>query len=270
MKFKGQTALVTGACSGIGKALCEELASNGCNIVLVSNRASTLQEAYNQLHVAYPSQKFYFFLYDLSKTDAVEQIHHFCIEHHIEIQILVNNAGMLMFEELHKSNKNAIDRILHLHIHFPTQMCSEFSKSMVQYQYGYIVNISSISAVMPYPCIALYSGTKNYLRHLSKAIRYELHPFNVHVLCVLPGATDTGLYDPKRVDIQKAKRWGIMQDASYVAKKTIDDLIARKAECKPGVSNILTLALMPYMPSILITWLYKQSKLVSKLRDMLT
>jgi short-subunit dehydrogenase len=139
-----------------------------------------------------------------------------------------------------------------------------FAQDMVQDKLGYILNVSSISAVMPYPGISVYGPTKSYVRMFSKAIRTELSIYNVKVSCLLPGATETGLYDPNRINITLAKKLGVMQTADYVANKAIVGLFGNKSEIIPGIINKLIVYLLPLFPNILVKFLFKNTDLISK------
>ena len=111
-----------------------------------------------------------------------------------------------MFTELHETKDHLTEKILMLHMYTPTILCRLFSKEMVKRKKGYILNVSSISSVMPLPCISLYGPTKTYLRYFSKAIRVELSIHNIQVCCVMPGTTETALYDPNKVNMGLAKK----------------------------------------------------------------
>jgi short-subunit dehydrogenase len=77
------------------------------------------------------------------------------------------------------------------------------------------------------------------MRYFSHALRSEMKLYNVNVTCLIPGATETGLYDPNRVNLTLAKELGVMQTADVVAKKGIDAMFKNKAECIPGWLNKL-------------------------------
>ena len=139
--------------------------------------------------------------------------------------------------------------------------CLEEMKKMEK---GYILNVSSISSVMPYPGISLYGPTKTFMRYFTRAFRSEMKIYNVHVTCLLPGATETGLYDPNKVNLKLAKRTGIMQTADFVSNKAINALFKNKAECIPGIINKLTVWFLPILPSWLIFQIHKNTNLIQK------
>jgi short-subunit dehydrogenase len=136
---------------------------------------------------------------------------------------------------------------------------------MIERGSGYILNVSSISAVMPYPTISLYGPTKTYLRYFSRALRYELKPSGIHVSCLLPGAIDTGFYDDTGFDIGKGRKLGIVKMPEFVANSAMKALFRNRAECIPGLLNKLVVRFFPLIPRSWIGLIYRR-KLMKQTR----
>lgn len=102
------------------------------------------------------------------------------------------------------------------------------------------------------------------MRYFSRALRSEMKLYNVNVTCLIPGATETGLYDPNRVNLTLAKQLGVMHTADVVAKKAIDAMFKNKAECIPGWLNKLTVASLPWIPSFVIEMINRHSTILQK------
>jgi short-subunit dehydrogenase len=134
----------------------------------------------------------------------------------------------------------------------PSLLCTYFARDMRARRRGRILLTSSISAWRAFPGIAYYGGTKTYLRTFAAALRSELAPYGVTVTTLAPGATDTGLYDPTVVDMDRARRFGVMMDAGKVADAGLAAMFAGKAECVPGVFNRLATLAMWLAPQRLI------------------
>lgn len=117
---------------------------------------------------------------------------------------------------------------------------------------------------MPYLGISLYGPTKTYVRYFTKALRSEMRIYGVKVTCLLPGATETDLYDPNKINLKLAKRLGIMKTAEYVAPKSIRALFRNKKEYIPGIINKLTVWFLPLIPSSVIYLIHKKTGLVKK------
>lgn len=260
---KTKIALVTGGSSGIGFAIACELAAKGFLILLISNQAEQLETCKAEIESRFSVTCFILDI-DLSATTAAQQVFDYCVEHQLEIEVLVNNAGMLIFSEVVQTPTKRLETILQLHMNTPTVLCRLFGAEMKERKSGSILNVSSISSVMPYPGISLYGPTKTYMRYFTRALRSEMKEHGVNVSCLLPGATETALYDPNRINLKLAKRLGVMQTAEYVARKAVKTIYRKKAECVPGIINKLTIWFMPIIPTFIIELINRRAKLLDK------
>lgn len=249
-------AVVTGASSGIGWHISKELAQKGYSIVAVSNQPDQLAKLKIELQQHYAIQVLTIDS-DLTKNDSAQNIFDFCQKKNLNIEILVNNAGILVYGEVTSIDLIKTNSILNLHINTPVMLCRLFGEVMEKNQKGYILNVSSISAAMAYPLISLYGPTKTFLRHFSKALRIEMKRKNVQVSCLLPGATATALYDEDKINLSLALKLGVMQKPEYVARVGVSSLLNNKGECIPGLINKLTMIIIPVVPIFIIHLIYK-------------
>lgn len=256
-------AIITGGTSGIGLEMARILAKKGYDLFIVSNQEEQLGEVKAELENNYGVSCFTLNL-DLSHPNSAQILYNHCKENNWVIDVLINNAGMLVFSEVIATNTKRVETILQLHINTPSLLCHYFGEDMRNRGKGNILNVSSISSVMPYPGISLYGPSKTYMRYFTRAFRTEMKIYDVNVTCLLPGATETGLYDPKRINLKLAKRLGIMQTANHVAEKAIKALFKNKAECIPGIINKLTVWFLPLLPNWLIFQIHKRSGLIKK------
>lgn len=250
-------AVVTGASSGIGWHLSIELAKRGYSIVAVSNQAERLGELKIQL-----TSRYEVFVHlidcDLTEPSSAQNIFDYCDQKNLNIEVLVNNAGMLVYGEVTDIEMETTREILQLHMNTPALLCRLFSEQMKSNGKGFILNVSSISAVMPYPTISLYGPTKTFLRKYTRALRIELYDSGVWVNCLLPGATATALYDTDKVNIPLALRLGVMKKPEEVARKGVEALFKNKAECIPGFLNKFTMFLVRIVPYSLIVFIHRK------------
>jgi len=259
MNVKPNYAVITGASSGIGWFVAVELAKKGYSIVGVSNQADALAQLKSELEKKYSINVLTFYC-DLAKNDGAEMVFDFCQQKGIEVDILVNNAGILVYGEVIKIDIERTKNILQLHMHTPALLCRLFTEVMVKNHKGYILNVSSISSVMPFPVISLYGPSKTFIRHYTKALRFEMKGTGVYVSCLLPGATATALYDPDKVNIALAMKLGVMKTPEDVAKVGIKALFKNKSECIPGAINKITMFIIPLLPNFLIDYIYRKKK----------
>lgn len=260
---KINVALVTGGSSGIGLAIAHELAKRNYALLLVSNQPVQLTACKSEIEKMY-TVKCFTLTTDLVSVSAAQTVVDFCREQQLQVDVLVNNAGMLVFSEVADTSIEKLNAILQLHIYTPTMLSRLLGAQMKNRRQGYILNVSSISSVMPYPGISLYGPTKTYLRYFTRALRSEMKEYGVNVTCLLPGATATALYDPNRVNIALAKKLRIMHLAAFVAEKAVAALLRGKAECAPGVMNKLIMRLMPLIPSFTIELINRKTNFLQK------
>ncbi len=228
-----RTALVTGASSGIGKAIAARLASLGYELVLVSERAEELRQAADALRQAHGVSTHALVL-DLARPEAARELHEAVRARGLEVDILVNNAGFFFFGEAADASLERANAMLQLHVVTPSLLCTLFGRELRARGRGHILIVSSISAWRDFPGISYYGSSKKYLRGFARALRSELSVHGVNVTCLAPGATATGLYDPSVVPVEQAQRLGVMMDADAVAEAGLAAMFAGEAEHIPG------------------------------------
>ncbi|MBL8921938.1 MAG: SDR family NAD(P)-dependent oxidoreductase [Myxococcaceae bacterium] len=231
-----KTALVTGACSGIGLAFAEQLAALGYELVLVSNRKAELEQVAARLAA---TVKTHAIVMDLARTAAAQELVAAVDQLGLEIDILVNNAGVFFFGEVSDAEPAKIAAMLELHVVTPSLLGRHLGRRMRDRRRGHLLFVSSISAWNDFPGIALYGASKKYLKSFALALRSELRPWGVNVTIVAPGATATGLYDPKVVDVGKATRLRIMTGPGPVARAALQAMFAGRALVVPGLASKL-------------------------------
>ena len=252
---KNKTALVTGAAQGTGFALAENLAKQGYDLLIVDIQKDKLCQAAEQLQDNYTVAVQYLPL-DLSQPDAAETVYRYCIENHIDVYILINNAGRFTFNRITDMEVDTYNAILQLHINTPAKLCKYFGANMKARREGYILIISSLSAWMPYPYISLYASTKRFLRTFSRAIHFEFSNFNVGVTTVCPGAVDTGFFELNDRLRKLARRLGVMISPDVLAKRTLKRMFRKRVTYIPGLINKIILPLLLICPVRLLSFFY--------------
>jgi short-subunit dehydrogenase len=250
-------ALVTGASSGLGWYLSGLLVQKGYQLIAVSNQPAELAELKKHLELAY-AIPVHTVNMDLAREEAARSLYDYCVEKDVQVEVLVNNAGMLVYGEAARVPYAQVQAVLQLHMTTPALLCRLFSENMLKKGRGFILNISSISAVMPYPTISYYGPTKTFLRHFTRALRTELKPAGVNVTCLLPGAVDTALFEKYQFDREMAKRFRVLKHPEKVARAGIKSLFRNRPECIPGLLNKLAIWLLPIIPQFIIKLIYNR------------
>ena len=233
-----KTALVTGACSGIGLAFARELAGLGYAVVMVSNREKELGAAAQELSQAHGVAT-HPIVMNLARPQAALELFEEVQRRGLEIDILVSNAGIFFFGEVADADPAKAVAMLELHVVTPSLLARYFGRQMRERRRGHLLFVSSISAWKDFPGIALYGSSKRYLRSFATALRSELGVWGVNVTVLAPGATATALYDPGVVDVAKAKRLGVMSGPEKVARAGLEAMFRGRALVIPGLMSKL-------------------------------
>ena len=246
-----KTALITGGSSGIGLEYAREFASRGYSLALVSNRDADLAAAREKLELDFGVQVSTLCI-DLAGTECAESILSWCDSLGLEVEVLVNNAGMFFMEYLSPENLGKVRTMLALHIDAVTTLSILFGSRMKERGKGYILNMASMTAEIPAPGIAVYSASKAYLKSFGRSFSYEMRPFGVRVTTVCPAAIDTGLY-PLGDGLRKTlRRLGLIRSPRWLVRRAVRALYRGRRVVSPGLMNFLLPPLIAILPSRLI------------------
>jgi len=233
-----RVALVTGACSGIGRAFAERLAALGFELVVVSNRPEPLAAAARELAAAH-GVKVHPIVSDLSRPEAAEELHAAVAARGVAVDVLVSNAGCFFFGETVDVPPERAQTMLGLHVVTPSLLLARFGRDMRERGYGQLLVVASISAWRDFPGISHYGASKRYLRGFACSLRSELGVYGVNVTCLSPGPTATGLFDPDTAATRRGKQLGLFAEPAAVADAGLRALFAGRAEVIPGLLNRL-------------------------------
>ena len=255
------TALITGGSSGIGLEYAREFASRGYATALISNREADLASAKEALEGEFGAPVHTLFV-NLAEPGCAQRIFDWCDSLGLQVDVLVNNAGTFFMEYLGTQNIKKAETMMALHVNTPTELCILFGSRMKERGTGYILNMSSMTAEIPAPGIAVYSASKAYLKSFGRSFSYEMRPFGVKVTTVCPAAIDTGLY-PIGPGLRKAlRRLGIIRSPRWLVRRAVRALFRGRRTISPGITNTLVPALVALMPPRLIDrlgmkWIYR-------------
>ncbi|GAB5513829.1 SDR family NAD(P)-dependent oxidoreductase [Rhodopirellula baltica] len=185
------TALITGASSGIGRELAIHFANGGNDVVLVARSEDKLRELATEIE-SQSGRSATVITSDLSRIESVDQLCNELTQRSITINTLVNNAG---FGALGKFSELSADRqtdMVMVNVVALTRLTRQLLPSMVQQNHGGILNVGSIAAYQAGPNMAVYYATKAYVLSFTEALREELSGTKLHVTCLAPGPTETG------------------------------------------------------------------------------
>jgi len=214
--------LITGASGGIGEALAVKLAERKHNLVLVARSANKLTVQCEQL-----AEKFginaQFIAADLTKAETAEHIFSETQQRGLEIEMLINNAGVGSggeFSEL--TLKSELD-LLQLNISSLVALTHLFLPQMQKRKSGTIINVASMAAFMPIPYMATYAASKVFVRSFTEAITEECRPYNIHVMLLCPGLTKTNFNKAAGIENEKGKGLNTEYNSSTQTPEQVAD-----------------------------------------------
>lgn len=185
-----QTALITGASSGIGKELSRIHAEKGGNLIVVARREDKLDALKFELEKKY-SVSVTTIVKDLSKPNAAKELFDEVQNLNIQVDYLINNAGFGLRGKFHELPWERQQQMINLNMVALTELMYLFLPQMIERNSGKILNTSSTASFMPGPLQAIYFATKSYVTFLSNALAEELSDTNISVTNLMPGATES-------------------------------------------------------------------------------
>ena len=219
------TGLITGASSGIGRALAHEHAKRGRDVVIVARREKELNELAEELRSQYGVQV-RVIVKDLTAREANQEIYDEIEAAGIDIDYLFNNAGYGGHGKFHERQLSKDLNMIDLNIKALVELTHLFLNDMVSRGKGKILQVSSTAGFMPGPLQATYFATKAFVNSFSQALDEEVREHGVTVTALCPGAVSTEFSEQANLE-----GTGVMQNAKtpeYTAKKGYDAMEAGK------------------------------------------
>ncbi|MDD6777879.1 MAG: SDR family NAD(P)-dependent oxidoreductase [Bacteroidales bacterium] len=248
----GATAIVTGASSGIGLEFSRALAEKGINVVLVSNQQEQLDEAAAELRQKYPQLRFEPVYKNLADADAAEWLLARCKSLGIEVDILINNAGIFNFMKVTDMKPERLDLFVDLHVRSVTQLCRTFARDMLERGCkGYIFNMASMCCWMPMPGIGAYAATKAYIRVLSRSMYLELKDYGISVTVACPGGISTELFGLSPKLRKLAVNIGALTTPQRFARNALRRMFNRRKQYINGLLNRIAIVAVNNLPTCL-------------------
>ncbi|ROL62541.1 SDR family NAD(P)-dependent oxidoreductase [Bacteroidetes/Chlorobi group bacterium ChocPot_Mid] len=186
---KGQTALITGAGSGLGFAFAKILSEIGLNLILVSKNSAKLNHVQKELENYHNG--IIIFPCDFSDENDVKKLVEYIQAQNIEIDFLINNAGVGIYKEFTSINEIEINKMISINLLAPTLLTRYILEKMSNNNSGIILNISSTMALRPSPKWSVYAAEKSYLSLLSRSLYYENKNKNILISVLYAGKINT-------------------------------------------------------------------------------
>jgi short-subunit dehydrogenase len=238
-------ALITGASAGIGRELARVFARNGHELVLVSRREDRLRQLAAELET-FGDNKPLILPLDLAHPGVTQAIADAMLEHGVEPQYVVNNAGFGLIGLAGELDRDEQLQMIDLNVRTLTDLSLAFAASLARHRGG-VLNVASVAGFVPGPGMAVYYASKAYVVSFTEALHRELGPRGIRVTALCPGPVAT----------EFAARAGIPENtapeiltvpAAQVAEEGYRGLIAGRRIVMPGFGNKLATFLMRFIP----------------------
>ncbi len=231
--------LISGASSGIGEALAHRFAQAGLNLLLVARSEAKLHSLANELARQHGVQCFVESA-DLSKPGAASVLAGKIAARGLQVEILINNAGVLEQGAFTNISIERHQGIIDLNISGLTAMLAEFLPAMQARGSGKIVNVASIAAFQPVVGLASYAASKAYVLSLTEALAEECKASGVTVTALCPGITATNMMAgaiDNNASLQSIPNF-MVRDATTVAEEAYQACMQGKVIVVPGLVNL--------------------------------
>ncbi|NEO68151.1 SDR family oxidoreductase [Moorena sp. SIO3H5] len=242
----GNTALVTGASSGIGAEIARLHAAKGGNLVLVARREEVLNKLKSELENAY-NIKATVIVADLAQPDSAEQIFAATEAAGIQIDILINNAGFGGHGKFHERDLAKDQAMMQVNMVSLVKLTHLYLQGMVTRNYGRILHVASTAGFIPGPLQAVYYATQAFVVSFSQAIAQELSDTNVTSTALCPGAVATGFVAAG--DLDGTSMWDKAASPESVAKCGYDAMMKGElVKINEASLNFMVNWVVPFLP----------------------
>jgi short-subunit dehydrogenase len=192
--IRGTAAALTGAASGIGRALAIELAARGCDLALADRDEAGLQSVAAQINRDHP-QKVTVHRVDVGEPPEIAEFAQAAISAHPGLNILVNNAGVALMGQFHELDQAEMDWLMNINFWGVVHGTRAFLPHLARQREAHIVNLSSIFGIIAPPGQSAYAAAKFAVRGFSESLRHELQAAGspVRLSVVHPGGIATNI-----------------------------------------------------------------------------
>lgn len=187
MDVSGRNVVITGGSQGIGEHLAEAFAAAGAHVLVAARSEELLATIATNINGSYLTV-------DLTDPEQVDTFVDRCIERVGHVDIWVNNAGVDTSAAFTDLDRQTLRNVVRLNLEATMILTRDVARHMLRRGSGHIVQISSVSGVVPFPGLTAYAGTKAAITHFSESLRLELARTPINITVVSPGPTATQMW----------------------------------------------------------------------------
>ncbi|MEO1352213.1 MAG: SDR family oxidoreductase [Cyanobacteria bacterium J06635_15] len=229
------TALITGASSGIGAAFAQELAKRQYDLVLVARSVTKLEEISQQLQNQH-KVAVEVITQDLAAPNAAKEVFDAVSHKHLIIDLLINNAGFGDYGLFSESSRIRQLEMIQLNVLALVDLTHQFLPLMKKRGSGSIINVSSLAAFRPLPCLSVYAATKAFVLSFSESLWAENQEDGIRVLALCPGRTDTEFFKVAQMPQQFPPK-STLNSSADVVREALKALEGNRSNLVTGWKN---------------------------------
>ena len=200
MRLKNKIAIITGAGSGIGRAIAFAFSKEGAKVVIADWSEKGGKETVKQIEKQ--KGKAVFIKTDVSKSVEIDKMVKICLDNFKRVDILVNNAGIVKFGALHEIDEKDWDQVLNVNLKSVFLGSKRVIPEMLEQGKGKIINMASIAGLVGFDKTSSYCATKGGIINLTKEMAIEYAAKKINVNCVAPGIIKTAMTKEMLADPQ--------------------------------------------------------------------
>jgi uncharacterized protein len=225
--------VITGASSGIGKALAEECAGRKMNLYLIDLPGTGLPSFSKEMSLIHEIQV-EFLEIDLTNVNAHKEVFNFSSIKNLDINILINNVGVGYNGNLESLSEEEVTEMLLLNTRITTLLTRLYIPVLKKQEQAYILNMCSMGAFLPIPGKSVYSASKAYVLFLTKAVGFELRSTGISVSAAFPAGVPTNDAVKERIQNSGTLARSLVKTAGYVARQAIKGMLGKQKIIFPG------------------------------------
>ncbi len=257
-ELRGKTALVTGASSGIGRALALRLAEGGTHVVLVARDEAALDKVATEIAARFQGVKTHVMVKDLTRTSAAVELYAATQRLGLEIDIVVNNAGFAVHGPFETTSLEREAEMVDVQIGCFLGLTKLYLPRMLARGRGWFLNVASVYSFVPVPFQAVYGSCKAFMYSFSEALANETASQGITISVCCPGTTKTE-FRSRAGKPEKGK--GLSAEA--VAEVAYAGLVRGKRLTVPGGINKFFVTLVRILPG---GWLAMLMRVINHFR----
>ena len=230
MEISGNTILITGGATGIGRGLAEAFTAEDNQVIIASRRKDEL-EAVTAANPGMASIEL-----DVTDPHSIAAAAASVLRDHPDLNVVINDAGIMKFEELTKGEVDVADATVATNLMGPIRVTAAFMRHLLAQSAATIINVSAGTAFVPMSVTPTYNATKAALHNYSESLREQLKDTSVQVLEIIPPAVQSTLLVPEGATDKRA-----MPVADYIGQ--VMAIIRNGADREVAVEAVLPLRL---------------------------